>query len=62
MRFRVQLRVTIDVEAEDGRDAVPVALGYFQEAMDWATEHQQGESIKGVEWRPEILSSLEQGE
>lgn len=57
MRYQVQIQVTIEVEAEDGRDALPTAMEYFQEAIDWAIERYEGDSIIGVEWRPQILSS-----
>ncbi len=49
VRYKVQLVVAIEVETEDGREALPAALNFFQEAIDWSTEHYEGAAIKEVE-------------
>lgn len=58
MRFTVQMMVTIEVESDDGRNALPAATDFFQEAMDWALEHYEGNAVQGVTWQPEILRTV----
>jgi len=58
MRYTVQFFMTVEVDAKDGREAVPAAVSYLQAAMEKAREQYVGDMIKGVEWRAGILSSV----